>query len=54
MTGILQRYWMIFTIVGFLIALSLLWLFISKHDSKKIPSRGVFVIQSTLSTTNNS
>lgn len=46
MAGVLQKYGIILIVLFIFIFLALLWLVVSKHNANKIPSRGVFVIQS--------
>ena len=45
MTGILHKYWIILIVLSFLIIATLSYLVMSKQNTIKVPSRGVFVIQ---------
>jgi len=44
MAEILQRHRIIVIAIGFIMIAALVWLFISRHNANKIPSRGVFVM----------
>ena len=45
MTDILQKYWIILIVLSFFIIVALSLLISSNHNTKKVPSKGVFVIQ---------
>lgn len=44
MIGILQRYRIIFIVLGLVILGALIWLVAFRQNTVKIPSRGVFVM----------
>lgn len=48
MTEVLRRFKALIIIVSLLIFALLMWLFISRQNAVKIPSRGVFVINSEI------
>jgi hypothetical protein len=49
MIAVIQRYKLLIIILSFIVFVLLLWLFVTRLNVNKIPSRGVFVIQEWLS-----
>lgn len=47
MTEVLKRYRTVIIIISLLLFALLMWIFISKQNAMKIPTRGVFVINGT-------
>lgn len=47
MAEVLQKFRFVLILLGFLLLALILWLIISRQNAHKIPSRGVFVIEST-------
>jgi hypothetical protein len=48
MVGVLQRYRIFFIALGLVIVGLIIWLAISKQNTGRIPSRGVFVMRNAL------